>query len=460
MASKKGYTLLEYLVTIEMELKKLKKIVAESVGSDYSELIANINSIRNELNTFKTSITDTVDTNKSEITSKFNSLEQQFNTFKTSITNTVNSNNNAITSQVSTLNTQFSQFKTTLESQVSGLSTRMTNVEQRVTTLENSGGNSGGGVDLTEVNNRISTNENNISTLQTDVTSLKGRVSSLENNQGSTGGSGEVDGYGEKLLAHYIHQGNPEFQFVTFDYATCEGTTSTAHGLTEATEVIVVSNTWTLNNRSNGVGTIPIEWVGYDSKLKLVPVDDITLKVTKVDGTTIIPVDLGLDKNQNVDYTKFHFEKPTPWSISNLPKSTNYFRLIIKGFVKPNTYRYITFKVKDSENNERQQNTPMILSINPPANATPKPYNAAFGIEDFIYDFRDGLVQIEAKCYCEGRRCNVASVYWDTAEEKKMFFQDLTGNNGSLSYIGSLSSNYAFNSNGTHVYIYDLGGSL
>lgn len=142
MASK-SYTLLEYLVTIEMELKKLKKVVAESVGADYSELIANIDGIRNELNTFKTTITNKVDTNKSEITSKFNSLEQQFNTFKTSITNTVNSNNSAITSQVSALNTQFSQFKTTIESQVSGLNTRVTSVENRVTSLENSGGSSG-----------------------------------------------------------------------------------------------------------------------------------------------------------------------------------------------------------------------------------------------------------------------------------------------------------------------------
>lgn len=206
MASK-SYTLLEYLVTIETELKKLKKIVSESVGADYSELIANIDGIRNELNTFKTSITDTVNTNNSEITSKFNSLEQQFNTFKTSITNTVNSNNTTLTSQLSTLTTQFSQFKSSLESQVSGLTTRVTSVENRVTSLENSGGSSGGSVDLTEVNNRISTAEGNITTLQSDVSSLKGRVTTLENNQGSSGGS---DGGATKTLIH--------------DYTVTEGT--------------------------------------------------------------------------------------------------------------------------------------------------------------------------------------------------------------------------------------------
>lgn len=142
MASK-SFTLLEYLVTIETELKKLKKIVAESVGSDYSELIAQINVIGNELNSFKTSITNTVDNNNTNLTSKLNSLEQQFNTFKTSITNTVNSNKSEITSQVNTLTTNFNSFKTSLESQVNGLNTRVTNVENRVTTLENSGGSSG-----------------------------------------------------------------------------------------------------------------------------------------------------------------------------------------------------------------------------------------------------------------------------------------------------------------------------
>lgn len=164
MASKKGYTLLEYLVTIEMELKKLKKIVAESVGADYSELIANIDGIRNELNTFKTSITGTVDTNNTNLITKFNSLEQQFNTFKTSITNTVNSNNTTLTSQLSTLNTNFNSFKTSLESQVSSLNTRVTSVERRVTTLENSGGSTGGSQADTIVEKPISNGVLNLGT--------------------------------------------------------------------------------------------------------------------------------------------------------------------------------------------------------------------------------------------------------------------------------------------------------
>ena len=417
MASK-SYTLLEYLVTIEMELKKLKKIVAESVGADYSELIANIDGIRNELNTFKTSITDTVNTNNSEITSKFNSLEQQFNTFKTSITNTVNSNKSEITSQVNTLTTDFNSFKTSLESQVNGLNTRVTSVERRVTTLENSGG--------------------------------------------SIGGSGEADGYGEKLIAHYIHQGNPEFQFTSFNFTTCEGTTSKAHGLSSAIEVMVVPNEWSLSSRNNNILAIPTEWVTYSGKIKLVPVDDVTLRVTKNDGTSLLTVNTSDSNNVGVDCTKFHFEQPLAWSISNIPIASNYVRIIIKGYVKPYTSRYLSWKTKDNSANEEFYQIYLKFSENPtPAVAQPYPRNCIYGEQNIVLDFRDGVVDARYSNYYEGRRCNFANMVWDLAKEENIFVNGKIGtDNAGLSYIGNYNSTYAYNSNGTHVYIYDLGGTL
>lgn len=292
------------------------------------------------------------------------------------------------------------------------------------------------------------------------ISTLETRVSALENSGGSTGGSGEADGYGEKLLAHYIHQGNQEIQFTSFDYTTCEGTTSSPHGLTKATEVIVVPNDWTLSNRKNGILSIPTEWVFYDSIINLVPVDDITLKVTKNDGATLLPVDVGLDANQNVDITKFHFEVTKPWSISNLEKSTNYFRILIKGFVKPSTYRYFMWKITDSEGKETVQTYPPLYGIAIPTNGTPRPFNADFSIHDLIFDFRDGLVNYNCLCYIEGRRAGYSHLVWDLQEEKKIHFDDIKGNQGVLSYIGNFSEKYSFNSNGTHVYIYDLGGTL
>ena len=316
MASK-SYTLLEYLVTIETELKKLKKIVAESVGADYSELIAQINGIGQELNSFKTSITDTVNTNNSNLTSKFNSLEQQFNTFKTSITNTVNSNKTEITSQVNTLNTQFSQFKTNIESQVSGLTTRMTNVENRVTSLENSGGSIGGSVDLTEVNNRISTNENNITTLQTDVSSLKGRVTSLENNGGSSGGSN-----GKRLIASYTHSSNAVYQPTALDVDTGIFTCSN-HGLKEGQTVIPIPN---------GVSTV------LNIHKELFTEFNKPLMVTSVTKDTFILktkdsniVSYSITDNSVADVEKYHFEQVNPVKVELNDIVSNNIKIIIHG---------------------------------------------------------------------------------------------------------------------------------
>lgn len=302
MASK-SYTLLEYLVTIEMELKKLKKIVAESVGADYSELIAQINGIGQELNSFKTSITNTVDNNNTNLLSKFNSLESQFITFKTSITNTVNSNKSEITSQVNTLTTNFNSFKTSLESQVSGLTTRVTSVENRVTTLENNGGITGGTVDLTEVNNRISTNENNIKTLQTDVTSLKSRVSSLENNTGSSGGSdggSSTQTSGKKLIASYTHSSNPVYQPTAFDSTTGQFTCPN-HGLTGNEKLMINFD----RNTYTDIRVIP-----YELFLKINSTIWVYFKPVVVDENTFTldSYTYDTDKNSNVDVSKFWFE--------------------------------------------------------------------------------------------------------------------------------------------------------
>ena len=457
MASK-SYTLLEYLVTIEMELKKLKKIVAESVGADYSELIAQITSIGQELNSFKSSITNTVDSNNSEITSKFNSLEQQFNTFKTSITNTVNTNKSEITSQVSSLNTQFSQFKTTLESQVSGLTTRVTSVENRVSSLENNGGSSGGSVDLTEVNNRISTAEGNITTLQSDVTSLKGRVTTLENIGGSSGGSsGEADGYGEKLIAHYIHKGNKEIQFTEFNFKTCEGTTSKPHGLTSATEVMIVPNGWVMKNRNSTTVCVPIEWTQYGASLKLVPIDDTTLRLTKTDGTTIIPVDTSRIGNTQVNISKFHFEIPVAWSISNIQIPTNHIRIVMKGYIKGMTNRYFKWKTTDNDGNVYDQ--PYFPLYEAPKPTTSNAVNCVFAYMNFDLDFIDGLAKLECDNIIEGRADGSQYLVWYSTRERDLkLLNKINSGTDWLSWFGSHSSTYALNSNGTHVYIYALGG--
>lgn len=484
MASK-SYTLLEYLVTIEMELKKLKKIVAESVGADYSELITQINGIGQELNSFKSSITDTVNTNNSEITSKFNSLEQQFNTFKTNISNTVNSNKTEITSQVNTLNTNFNDFKTSIESQVSSLNTRVTSVERRVTTLENSGGSSGGSVDLTEVNSRInnletkhdsfesstkvkfttinsniSKVENNFNsfknTTNSNIESINTRVTTLENNSGSSTG-GISDGYGEKLITKYVHSGNQEIHFSSFDFATGQGVTTEPHGLTEATEIIIVPNDWTFAKRNNNILSIPVEWVTENGKIKVVPVDDITLKVTKSNDSTIISVNTSQNTNAAIDITKFHFEVPIAWTITNIKTTSKYIRFISKGYVRTQQYRYIRYKLKDDTNFEKDQ--PYITLYNPPLPPNTSARHGVFGVHDITIDYRDDTIITQWNNLIEGRRTTVANIVWDMAKEQS---QTITGkegvnNNGTLSEIRAYSDYYGCFSNGTVIYLYSKG---
>lgn len=452
----KSYTLLEYLVTMDNKLKEIKKFVENNVGTDYSVLITQVNGIEQELNSFKTSITNTVDSNYSDLSLQLNSLEQQLNTFKTSITNTVNTNKSEITSQVSSLNTQFNQFKTSLESQVSDLTTRVTSVENRVTTLENSGGSSGGTVDLTEVNNRISTNENNILTLQSDVTSLKGRVSSLENNSGSSTG-GISDGYGEKLITKYVHSGNQEIHFSSFDFATGQGVTTEPHGLTEATEIIIVPNDWTFAKRNNNILSIPVEWVTENGKIKVVPVDDITLKLTKADGTSIISVNTSESNNAGIDISKFHFEIPIPWSITNIKTTSKYIRFISKGYVRTQQYRYIRYKLKDDTNFEKDQ--PYITLYNAPVPPNGNARHGIYGVHDITIDYRDDTIITQWNNLIEGRRTTVANIVWDMAKEQS---QTITGkegvnNNGTLSEIRAYSEYYACFSNGTVIYLYSKG---
>lgn len=59
MASK-SYTLLEYLVTIEKQLKDLKIIVENNIGTDYNELLNQTNDLKEQFNTIKSEIDDVV----------------------------------------------------------------------------------------------------------------------------------------------------------------------------------------------------------------------------------------------------------------------------------------------------------------------------------------------------------------------------------------------------------------
>lgn len=292
------------------------------------------------------------------------------------------------------------------------------------------------------------------------ISTLENRVKALENNSGSTGGSGEVDGYGEKLIAHYIHQGNQEIRFSSFDFTTCEGTTTVAHGLTGAKEIIIAPNNWTLENRNNNVMSIPIEWIQSDTLLKVVPVDDITLRVTKTDGTTIIPVNLSDSVNSNVNIENFHFEIPMAWSISNIPISSKYCRIITKGYIKSKTNRYLTWKTSNESGTEVSQQYLNLSHL--PAIVSPNPLHGVFLTQNYLLDFRDGIVTFIYDNYAEGRKGgnnNLSWVWMGAREQGIKIFNNAQTDATKICYLGSQNSGVAFNANGTHVYIYSLGGN-
>ena len=87
MASK-SYTLLEYLVTLEKQIKELQVNGGSGgSGSNNTELINYINQVQQELNTFKNSINNTVDNNNTNLLSKINELTSELNNLKSIVNN-------------------------------------------------------------------------------------------------------------------------------------------------------------------------------------------------------------------------------------------------------------------------------------------------------------------------------------------------------------------------------------
>ena len=270
-----------------------------------------------------------------------------------------------------------------------------------------------------------------------------------------------IDGQviGERLLAHYVHNSNKEIHFIQFDFETGIGTTSEPHGIVTANEILIAPNDWTLENRNYNCRAVPIEWTRNNDRIKLVRIDDHTLKVTKNDGITIIPVDLSNISNKFVDVSNFHFEIPYAWNLTNFPFDTTHIRVLIKGYIKSaGQYRYTSWNTIDFNGREVGQSYLNLLGAPYPNNAGST--HCVFGIEDWTLDFRDGVVRFNVYSVFEGRRAGYENIVWDTATENTYRIYPRYGEDiKRLSRFGTYSDHYAYTSNGTHIYIYDLGGS-
>ena len=153
------------------------------------------------------------------------------------------------------------------------------------------------------------------------------------------------DTYGEKLIAEYIHRGNQEIHFIEFDWETGIGTTSEPHGLTGSHRIIIVPNDWYTRGHKN-IAYVPNEWLIYSSYIHVTYVNDNQLMVTGSDAATAIAVNPN-DSRQNIDITKFHFEIPIDWTITNLNiNRCKRLKVIMHGYLRSITYRYMNLSGK------------------------------------------------------------------------------------------------------------------
>lgn len=277
------------------------------------------------------------------------------------------------------------------------------------------------------------------------------------------GGNGLV---GEVLLADYTHQGNPEFHFSDFDFATGIGTTAEPHGLTTATSVLICPNDFEVTNFTKNVMTLPIEWTmtgtGISDQLQLVPVDDTHLKLVAKKTQEIIPVNLEDISNKMVDITKFHFEKAILYHIKNLDNEINTKYIKVKqfgycGYI--GNYRYRKVHVRKEDGSVVMlPNYINTLGFSFAGNAPAK--NGVLQASTMYIDIRNN-VHYEEDLLVFSRRAKYSSLVFDQAK--------LLNNYNSLYQLNDIkpktiteyqtyANDYAYMSNGTRIQIYALEG--
>lgn len=277
------------------------------------------------------------------------------------------------------------------------------------------------------------------------------------------GGNGLV---GEVLLADYTHQGNPEFHFSDFDFATGIGTTAEPYGLTTATSVLICPNDFEVTNFTKNVMTLPIEWTmtgtGISDQLQLVPVDDTHLKLVAKKTQEIIPVNLEDISNKMVDITKFHFEKAILYHIKNLDNEINTKYIKVKqfgycGYI--GNYRYRKVHVRKEDGSVVMlPNYINTLGFSFAGNAPAK--NGVLQASTMYIDIRNN-VHYEEDLLVFSRRAKYSSLVFDQAK--------LLNNYNSLYQLNDIkpktiteyqtyANDYAYMSNGTRIQIYALEG--
>lgn len=273
------------------------------------------------------------------------------------------------------------------------------------------------------------------------------------------GGNGLV---GEVLLADYTHQGNPEFHFSDFDFITGIGTTTEPHGLTKKTEVLMCPNDWTILNPFENMLSMPIEWTMVEKlsdALALIPIDDTHLKVVASKEEAIINVNLDDVSNTNVDFTKFHFEKPISYVVKNLDNKINakYIKVLASGYCSyTGIYRYRNVSVLFESGK-----TGVVKYINTlgfTRYAMSPARNGVFLSEETLIDLRNNTKYYN-KTLSYARRKGYSSLVNDpciTVDDTRILTQ--SENVKAIKAYSTYSDAFAYMSNGTRIQFYALEG--
>lgn len=224
---------------------------------------------------------------------------------------------------------------------------------------------------------------------------------------------------GEILLAEYIHQGNQEIYFSSFDWETGTGECTKPHGLTQTTMIMIVPNDWWQGDFSEAGLSIPVEWCMYSNDLYVSVVDENHLKVVGAKKNSIdyedIPVNDKDSYNVNLDCTQFHLEIGVPFEITNFPVKPTSIRTTISGFITGGlTYRYLlTDMVMGDGTKTTAQYTPgNALYAIPDFGTFSKPKHAIYQIIDMVTDLNgSAFVPFYIKCKFFGRRRSLISQF-------------------------------------------------
>lgn len=248
------------------------------------------------------------------------------------------------------------------------------------------------------------------------------------------------------------------------DWATGVATLTAPHGLAAKTAVILVPNSYSME----GMMSFPIELMNTSSELYLTPVDSNTVKITNTTDGVIAVNTASVDNATNLDITKFHFEKLSPITITNLPLP-KVIRYRITGFVRNKmAYRYTLLKYKSSDgsiyNTTQQFNSGsgylQILGF--PSIPNSNNYNGVWGMQNWILNYLSPTLEITADSTFIGRRAGISTHNADSVREtlKCVYYPVQAGRDVmGIFELSTYNPGYSYIANGTVIEIYDLGGS-